>query len=134
MRSSKSGYKKPPKHSRFRKGNSGNPKGRPKGSRNFARVLDAELDKKITISENGVHRRVDTITAVIKRLVQQSLGGDQKATTTLLALKGRFSPPGESLPDVPVEPFELDLLRKYLPYLQGLVQSKGGGHDHQQTA
>src|ERR1700675_2677579 len=46
------GYRSPQKHSQFAKGRSGNPNGRPKGVRNFATVIEAELNTKIPITEN----------------------------------------------------------------------------------
>ena len=47
------GYGKPPKRSQFKKGKSGNPKGRPAGKKNFATYLDTMLKSKVPISENG---------------------------------------------------------------------------------
>ena len=47
------GYGKPPKKTRFQNGHSGNPTGRPKGSRNFDKDLDDVLGSKITVTENG---------------------------------------------------------------------------------
>lgn len=47
------GYGKPPKHTRFPPGQSGNPRGRKKGSRGLKTDLDAELKARFTLNING---------------------------------------------------------------------------------
>ncbi|MCY3732928.1 MAG: DUF5681 domain-containing protein, partial [Chloroflexi bacterium] len=47
------GFGKPPKHSRFKKGKSGNPKGRPKGSRNFSMVVKETLEEPVRVTSHG---------------------------------------------------------------------------------
>lgn len=51
------GYRKPPRHTRFRKGQSGNPKGRPKGAKNLKTELEEELQEKIVVREGRPERR-----------------------------------------------------------------------------
>jgi hypothetical protein len=48
------GYGKPPKHTQFQPGQSGNPAGRPPKSRNLKRLVDEVLDEKIELTENGL--------------------------------------------------------------------------------
>src|SRR5829696_4062755 len=52
------GYKKPPVHTRFQKGKSGNPRGRPKGSANYLTLLRRVLAQKVTISDGGNTRKI----------------------------------------------------------------------------
>ena len=80
------GFGKPPKPSQFRKGFSGNPKGRPKGRRNLATVLERTLQEKVVINENGVRRTITKLEAAVKQLVNQAASGDLSATRQLSAL------------------------------------------------
>ena len=92
----KIGYRRPPEKNRFTKGTSGNPNGRPKGSRNFITLLQKELDQRINITENGCSKTVTRLQAVIKRLVAAALGGEPKAVTTLIEIMrqtGRLNVP-----------------------------------------
>jgi hypothetical protein len=76
------GYGKPPAHTRFKKGRSGNPRGRPKRSRNLASIFDAALDEKV----NGRRRKISKLKAAMKQVVNHALRGDPKATQRLLRL------------------------------------------------
>ncbi len=78
------GYKKPPSHTRFKSGVSGNAKGRPKGSRNFVTVISKELDRLIEVTENGRRRKISKREAIVKQTVNKAAAGDPKATNTLL--------------------------------------------------
>jgi hypothetical protein len=78
------GRGKPPKHTRFTKGQSGNPKGRPKGAKSFATEILEELDARIRITENGKLRKITKRRAVAKQLVNKSVAGDPKTMPTLL--------------------------------------------------
>jgi hypothetical protein len=82
------GFGNPPKASQFRKGSSGNPKGRPKGRRNLATVLERTLKEKVVINENGVRRTVTKLEAAVKQLVNQAASGDLAAMRQLSALAG----------------------------------------------
>ena len=82
----KIGYKRPPLHTRFRPGMSGNPRGRQKGVRNFAADVKRTLEIPVTLSENGKSKRVSTQEALILRLREKALKGDARALETLLSL------------------------------------------------
>jgi Family of unknown function (DUF5681) len=113
----KVGYAKPPKATQFKKGTSGNPRGRPKGSLNLASDLTAELGENITIREDGRPRKVSKQRALINSLMAKALQGDVRATASLLALYARVIT--EPAPDdnEPIEGDELQVLRRFAPRL-----------------
>ena len=89
MNEFKVGYGKPPKSGQFKRGKSGNPKGRPTGSRKLATDLAAELNEQITVREDGKPRRVSKQRALIKSLMAKALQGDVRANAAVLALYAR---------------------------------------------
>ena len=84
------GYGKPPVETRFRKGRSGNPGGRPRGSRNFKTDLLEELAEPVNVREDGRVRTVSSQRAAMKQLRAKALKGDQRALERLLALAERY--------------------------------------------
>ena len=79
------GYGKPPRSSQFRKGQSGNPKGRPKGKRNSEIPYDHVLGQMVTVREDGRQRRITAAEAFILQLTQKGLAGDSAAARSSLA-------------------------------------------------
>ena len=80
------GYGKPPEHTRFKKGHSGNRQGRPRGVKNLATLLGAALDEKVIVTENGRRRKITKREAIITQLVNRSTQADLKATQILLGM------------------------------------------------
>ena len=80
------GYGKPPRHSRFRKGQSGNPRGRPKGSQSAARLARSILNEKIVIRENGKRRAITRREAMLKQLANKGVMGDLRSIREVLNL------------------------------------------------
>jgi len=79
------GFGRPPKHTQFHKGRSGNPKGRPRGSRNASTLLDDALNERVIVNENGRRKTVTKLDAIMKQLVNRAAQGDHRATQLLLA-------------------------------------------------
>ena len=80
------GYRKPPRHSRFTKGQSGNPRGRPAGAKNLKTLLSEALNEPVIVTENGGRRRVTKRQAIITQLVNRSATADWRAIKILLDL------------------------------------------------
>jgi hypothetical protein len=80
------GYKKPPRHTQFEKGRSGNPKGRPRGSLNLATALNKALRETVTVVEHGRRKTITKLDATIKGLINRAVKGDAKAVQQLLGL------------------------------------------------
>jgi hypothetical protein len=78
------GYGKPPHNTRFKKGQSGNPRGRPSGSKNLSTLLSEALNEPVIVTENGRRRKVSKREAIIKQLVNRSANGDWRAIKLLL--------------------------------------------------
>ncbi len=75
------GYGKPPKHSRFKKNQSGNPNGRPKGTKNLKTELEEELRERIVVREGGKPKKVTKLRAILKGQAAKAAQGDTKAAT-----------------------------------------------------
>ena len=82
------GYKKPPKHSQFKKGQSGNKRGRPKKRFTIADVesaFDNALMESITVSENGTVRKIKKLDALAKQTVNKAVKGNPQATNLVVS-------------------------------------------------
>lgn len=73
------GYKKPPKKSQFKKGSSGNPKGRPKGKKSLTSTGLDLFHKPVTVLQNGKPIKISMIDAVRAKLLATAMKGDLKA-------------------------------------------------------
>ena len=78
------GYGKPPRHTRFAKGQSGNPRGRPAGAKNLRTLLSEALNETVLVTENGGRRKVTKRQAIITQLVNRSATADFRAIKILL--------------------------------------------------
>jgi len=100
------GYGKPPKNTQFRKGQSGNPKGRPKGSKNLVALIHEALNQPISVREDGRSRKVPASAAIAKRMVHGGLAGNPRAIDQLLKIPGVLGTGNGtvSIPDSKQEP------------------------------
>ena len=102
------GYGRPPVHSRFKPGQSGNPKGRRKGQRNVHTVVDGELSQRIKVREGNRTRSLTKLDAFVVTLVNAALKGDAKAWASLINLLRSLGLIGESPAANDQKPFTAD--------------------------
>jgi hypothetical protein len=104
----------PPRDTRFRKGQSGNPSGRPKKVASFKADLAAELQQKLVLVENGKQQRVSKQRAFVKTLVAAAIKKDIRAVNALLACMRYFGVGAEEQTAEGVDTDDLDILQNYL--------------------
>lgn len=117
------GYGKPPKATQFKPGQSGNPKGRPKGIRPLGALLTEILQQRIPVTEDGRTRRLPALLVMLRRLANDGMRGDKKAIQFLLTLVDRYGQAADAVPQLQ-ELLEEDaaIIARYLP-----ETSKGPG-------
>lgn len=116
----KAGPGHPPRLTRFPKGKSGNPKGRPKGSKNLATLLVNAARDQVTANIGGKQRSISKLQATTMQLATKAAGGDLKAMGQFLdwmdevetrAAKGKPS-------EYPVSEADLEVIRTVLNRLE----------------
>ena len=109
------GYGKPPKRTQFKKGRSGNPKGKPKGRKNFKTELLEELGEQIAVREGGKRRTISKGRAVIKSQTAKAVHGDTKAATLINNMALRWlSQDDDPVEDQDLSPDDLAIVKDYV--------------------
>jgi hypothetical protein len=88
------GYKKPPKHSQFPPGKSGNPKGRPKAAK--SPTGHEVFDQLVTVFQKGKPKKIPAIDAVLTQLLGDAMKGDHKARKLALDIWAKGSTKAKS--------------------------------------
>lgn len=101
------GYGKPPKSGQFAKGRSGNPKGRPKGSKNLATVVLRESRQRVRVNGPGRTRSVTKLEAAVIQLNNKAAQGDIRAQRELFYLVQQ-SEDAVNSETAPLSPHEMD--------------------------
>ncbi len=102
----KVGYRKPPRHSRFKKGQSGNPRGKPRGTKNSATLLKQALLASVLVKQNGHQAKTTKLRAIVTRLIHQAMQGDYPSIRLLIRYAGldrRLNEPKHEQGGIPAE-------------------------------
>ena len=122
------GYRNPPEATRFKKGESGNPKGRRKGSLNVATVLAQTLREKVVVKENGQRRTMTKFEAAIKQFVNKAASGDLRALQLLVSLaREAETRESQSLPNsLTLKESDQRVIEGVLKRFQAVTDDQGG--------
>jgi hypothetical protein len=131
------GYRRPPKTTQFKKGRSGNPRGRPKDKRNIGKVLLDVTEQKIAVTENGKTRRMPALEVMLRRLANDAIQNDQSALKLFVSLLDRYADLTETtvVPDISeVLAEDREILERYLKtssetaqlYLKTQIKARNG--------
>jgi CRISPR/Cas system CSM-associated protein Csm2 small subunit len=111
----KVGYKRPPKATRWKKGHSGNPRGRPKHARNLKTELTEELGETIRIREQGgAWKRVSKLRAMLKAQLAKAVGGDTRAADVIFKAMRVLDPEAETPESTPLNDDDARIIEDFL--------------------
>lgn len=129
------GYGKPPRRTQFQKGHSGNPAGRPKGTKNLKTDLLEELQERVLVREAGGEKQLSKQRALLKSVTAQAIKGDTRAANLVLSMVLRVL---EDDPDtgseMPLSSEEWDILRTLEAHLPSGQDSATDGHRKAETS
>ncbi|MGB2664254.1 MAG: DUF5681 domain-containing protein [Candidatus Acidiferrum sp.] len=128
LKTTRLGYCNPPERTRFKKGQSGNLLGRPKGTHNMTTVLERTLREKVVVNENGRRKTVTKLEAAIKQLTNKAASGELKALQLLAALV-RSAEERANQTAAPNSDLNEADEKVILGILKRLESGKTGGHD-----
>jgi len=121
------GYGKPPRHTRFTGGQSGNPRGRARGAKNLKTLLIDTLNELVIVAENGRRRTITKRHAFIKQIVNQSVKGHWPAAKLLLDILQRIEDRAEA--ETAESPFDAADAKVIEQLMTRLGRRRSGSND-----
>jgi len=110
------GYKNPPQHSQFKKGQSGNPNGRPKKAKSLTTLIKNEMNATVIIQENGQQKEMTKMEAMIKGMFANAMKQDPKAIRALLPILLQMEANSEEDSPIILEQSDQELLDRFLNF------------------
>ena len=86
----KVGYRRPPKHTQFKKGKSGNPNGRPLGRANAKTIVSRAINEKVTIREGDNARAMTKLEGMLQAHLVKAIKGDARSASLVINLVARL--------------------------------------------
>jgi len=120
------GYRRPPLHTRFKRGQSGNPKGRPRKRLDLIAEILAELSQSVTMTINGRRKKVTKFRALVQSTLADALKGEWHARE-LLFKHAAGSGGGAEGEDAALAPEDDEIIQGFLARLGGQRSGEGGG-------
>lgn len=116
------GYGRPPRSHRFKAGQSGNPKGRPKGAKSEATILTELLNRKISIRQDGKVRKITILEGILHKLAEDSLKGNTKSAAFVLNRLAAIASTAGA--EAEINPDDKAVLDAYLQNFQSTIGGK----------
>jgi len=86
------GYGRPPKHTRFQKGRSGNPAGKKRPQEGPGQIFHRLLRENVTVTENGRKRTMAKLEVVLSQIINKAASGNEKNFKLFMEMMTRFPP------------------------------------------
>ena len=125
------GYGKPPAETRFKPGQSGNRKGRPKGVKNFSTLMEKELERKVMIKEGERRRRVSKREAMVKQLTNKAASGDHKSIQVVFDYDQKIEARSDAAAanTTQVDQADQEVMEQIVKRIREVKESNGGADD-----
>ena len=119
------GYGRPPREHQFKPGQSGNKRGRPKGSKNEATMISELLNRRIEIRQNGNVRKITLLEGILLKFAEDALKGNPKSAAFLLNRKLLVESPNQPASGPVLDMDDQKVLESYARQLEEQLNNRG---------
>lgn len=125
------GYAKPPTHSQFKPGQSGNPGGRPKGSKSVHKVMQEVCEEVVVVTENGQKKKMTKLEVATASLFGKASKGDVNAIKLFLSLKAEADSLSDACTDAALSPEDSEALLSEIDWLAFVQKEHAEAESHE---